>query len=295
MLLLYTLAFASAGPTVTVSSGRKRGVNENPEPLCPWYQCEINSAICFGKAAHECQFMKKHPDLSSKIGRDGHVCVNTSTKEVHLDSCEGEAVCRFDPDVGDSYFKCKSGRRRQEIPRQDEEGIAEEEEGIIVPGGVSADSSDSCSFLQRLFNNCPPPSPQPAGPGFQCRLGRIIPLAGKCNGKCDCDDCSDETPTWGCKPTITGPTWQCRGGKLIPLAAKCNGIRDCDDGSDEDTGFMGGCSSIGGGVVNGRTFRCRSGGFVRGWQRCNGRCECADCSDESRQYASCFPVNIGRR
>lgn len=286
MQLFYVLAVGNAAPPIR-------------EPLCPINQCPFNAMACFGKSANECNFLHKHPTLIQTMSSDGHVCVDIGDTEYHFDSC-GMAVCEFDHRVGYAYFICEAGgfnpgRRRQEIPRQDEEeGTAEqegiaEEEGIIVPGGISSDSAASCSFLQRLFGNCP--APKPTGPGFQCRLGRIIPLAGKCNG--------DEIRTWGCKRSnvIVGPTWQCRGGKLIPESSKCDGIRDCDDGSDEDAAFLGGCASpIGGGVVNpGASFRCRSTRgpqFVRGWQRCNGRCECNDCSDESRQYAGC---RAGRR
>nr|XP_027207549.1 low-density lipoprotein receptor 1-like [Penaeus vannamei] len=101
--------------------------------------------------------------------------------------------------------------------------------------------------------NCPPQLAC-ASTEWTCGDGTCIPLEGRCNGRYECRDYSDEDRCPACSPG----EWTCMNGDCIPTAQHCDRIPHCRDGSDEEN-----CPP----QLEGR---------------CNGRYECRDYSDEDR-------------
>jgi len=83
---------------------------------------------------------------------------------------------------------------------------------------------------------------------FKCLSGdQCIQADGRCNGRHNCDDGSDElgcVTAWGApavlgtqpcrEPFVSDVQFQCADQICIDVAARCNGVNNCADGSDED-------------------------------------------------------------
>ena len=118
---------------------------------------------------------------------------------------------------------------------------------------------------------------------FQCTTGRrnCISSRYKCDGRRDCMDGSDETPS-ACSLECPEGMWRCASGQCIGPDdgpdRKCDGWADCKDGSDESPATCG--DSCGG--MEGR-FQCASGQCIRAEHKCNGpyTTQCDDRSDET--------------
>lgn len=69
---------------------------------------------------------------------------------------------------------------------------------------------------------------------FPCKDGRCIDQFGKCDGKVNCADGSDETSETCGKEACPYFSFRCKYGACLSAGVKCNGVQDCADNSDED-------------------------------------------------------------
>ncbi|CAN7998808.1 unnamed protein product [Ixodes hexagonus] len=106
---------------------------------------------------------------------------------------------------------------------------------------------------------------------FECRSGRCVGGAYRCNGDNDCGDWSDEEGCEG-KSACQDGEFRCEDGFCINLDWKCDGDADCDDHSDERDCAPRQCAA--------HEFQCHSGKCIQGEWRCDGDFDCSDNSDE---------------
>ena len=131
--------------------------------------------------------------------------------------------------------------------------------------------------------------------GFACNNGQCIKEGYKCNGNNDCDDGSDEDPSFcdGYKKcndernmtielcgaiceNVRGGGFLCKSGQCISAEHKCAYGKQCYDGSDETTETCGvNCENVQGGG-----FACNSGQCIEDIYKCNGDNDCEDGGDE---------------
>ncbi|KAL1421369.1 hypothetical protein MTO96_000452 [Rhipicephalus appendiculatus] len=143
------------------------------------------------------------------------------------------------------------------------------------------------NFFVMFGDDCPSVEAPTHTLGFQCHPNefvcdgrRCVNSSGKCDGKRDCADGTDEH---GCPPTevpsLCAPgQFVCDGRRCVPLSGKCNGHRDCADGSDEQD-----CAKQegdGGSLCGPHQFVCDGRRCVDQDGKCDGRPDCADGSDE---------------
>ncbi|GFR58418.1 low density lipoprotein receptor [Elysia marginata] len=115
---------------------------------------------------------------------------------------------------------------------------------------------------------------------FQCKNGRCITLAWKCDLQDDCHDNSDEQ---GCNyPTCTDDYFRCNSGKCIPERWFCDGHADCPDNSDEDVQQCTKAKCPDG------FFHCnKSGKCISEDWKCDGEENCPDGEDEHGCVRKC--------
>ena len=109
---------------------------------------------------------------------------------------------------------------------------------------------------------------------WECDDGECIQESSLQDGRCDCNDGSDESEGFCESEGCSSEEYECDDGKCITVSDFYDGVCDCNDGSDELEGFCGseGCSS--------GKWECDDGGCIPGDFVLDGYCDCYDCSDE---------------
>ncbi|XP_031635070.1 basement membrane-specific heparan sulfate proteoglycan core protein isoform X6 [Contarinia nasturtii] len=175
----------------------------------------------------------------------------------------------------------------------------------------------NCPIERTTTTTSQPPHPTRC-PEYTCPNGGCFGVADRCNRRCECSDCYDESGCQVLPEECRDDEFKCGDEDVcLPNTKKCDRVRDCRDGSDEidcscrpgqwqchtsgecidareycdgqynckdysDEGFCHICGED--------EFTCANGECIRQQLTCNGRFDCQDGSDESADLCkSCRP------